>query len=122
MEKELRRGVCANRKECISMTPQTAYNRLNRLIWHGRLPEAKVIFVDDSFIPNCWGVTLHDEGNLFPKPVIIINLLRKNWGETLVHEALHVAEPTLRHGTVFNALVAIYWRRAKKDMHGWGKS
>lgn len=124
MEKELRRSVCAyySQRFGITMTPQTAYNRLNRLIWHNQLPEAKVVSVDNSFIPNCWGVTLHDEGPLFPKPVILINRLRKNWGETLVHEALHVAEPSLRHGKIFEGLVAIYWRRAKKELKGWGKS
>ena len=62
---------------------------------------------------------MHDGINLFLKPVIILNSGDRYWGKTLVHEALHVAEPTLPHGKLFDAIVLRYWRLAKKEIKGF---
>jgi hypothetical protein len=96
------------------MTPTTAYKRLNNLLWRGRLPAATIFLVADTVMPGCFGVTLFDED--FDRPVIILNSSLKRWGKTLVHECLHVAEPELPHGKLFDSLVASYWRFAKKEI------
>jgi hypothetical protein len=99
------------------VTPKTAYRLLNKLIWCGRLPKAKVVLVDDSIMPSCYGLTLHD--NDFVSPVIFLNLVSKHsWAKTLIHEMIHVAEPTLNHGVVFEMLVESYWRIARKKLKG----
>lgn len=102
------------------MTPTTAYKRLNQLLWHGRLPKATVIFVDSKTIPHIHGITLDDKISLFMRPVIMLNRASA-LGPTLVHEMLHVAEPTLQHGVLFEALVQRYWRFAKKNIKGLQK-
>ena len=100
----------------VPLTPTAVYKRLNKIIWYGRLPEAIFKFVPDATIPECYGITIHDE--LVVHPVILLNETQKNWGNTLVHEAVHVAEPQLRHGVIFDALVETYWRIAKKKIKG----
>lgn len=100
------------------MSPKVAYSRLNRLLWMGRLPNATVSFVDNETIPCLHGITMND-GIDFQRPVILLNQTSSCWGETLVHECLHVAEPTLRHGDIFDALVTRYWRKARKEIKGW---
>lgn len=99
------------------LTPQTAYSRLNKLLWLGRLPDARVILVADEFVPNVHGVTLHDGQRLFMKPLIVLNGSAP-WGKTLIHECLHVAEPRLAHGTVFDKIVRRYWRIARRQIKG----
>jgi len=101
------------------MTPNAAYQRINKLIWLGRLPKAEVVFVDPDMIPSHLGFTNHDDG-IFIKPVITL-ARRKRWGLTLVHEILHVAEPNLDHGPVFDFLVRRYWRMVKKNLKGFQK-
>ena len=99
------------------LTPSLAYRRLNRLLWRNRLPKAKIVLVDNSILPTCYGMTLHDDD--FVAPVIFLNLSGKNhWQKTLVHECLHIAEPALHHGVIFEALVETYWRNAKKNLKG----
>jgi hypothetical protein len=98
------------------MRPIVAYRRLNKLIWNNRLPAAKIVLVDDSVMPKCHGLTLDDAD--FTLPIIFLNTSSNHWQKTLVHEALHVAEPELHHGWVFEALVEGYWRRAKKEIKG----
>ena len=98
------------------MTPLQEYRRLNKLIWLGRLPDATVILVDNATIPLVSGVTCHN-GSLFVKPVIMLNS-KSPWFATLVHEMLHVAEPKLDHGPIFEKLVRKYIRLAKhKKVH-----
>ena len=98
------------------MTPSTAYHRLNALLWLGRLPNVTIVLVDNATIPHMHGITLHD-AFMFVKPIIILN--RKTpWGPTLVHEMVHIAEPQLTHGRVFNAMVRHYWWLAKKEIKG----
>lgn len=97
------------------MTPAAAYRRLNKLLWLGRLPNATVIFADNDTIPNIHGITMHDGVDLFLKPVIVLNS-RSSWKPTLIHEMLHVAEPKLPHGPVFELLVRRYWRIAQKNI------
>lgn len=96
------------------MKPTTAYKRLNKLIWMGRLPPAKIVFAGDDTLPHCLGITLFDRD--FAAPVIFLNSKSKRWGQTLVHEMVHVAEPDLNHGKIFDSLVTLYWRRARKQM------
>lgn len=96
------------------VTPAQMYARLNRLLWMGRLPNARIIQLEDESIPRCHGVTLHDE--LFVKPLIVLNLKYKHWGKTLVHEMLHVAEPHLVHGKIFDTIVNFYWSIAKQNL------
>ena len=98
------------------MTPTVLYRRLNKLIWLGRLPKATITLVDNETIPLCYGITLFDRD--FARPVIVLNASNKHWGKTLVHESIHVAEPTLQHGVLFDALVETYWRRARKEIKG----
>ena len=102
------------------MRPAAAYKRLNKLLWLGRLPAPTIIFVDNATIPRMHGVTLHD-GDMFVKPVIVLNRSTP-WGPTLVHEMLHVAEPTLKHGILFDKIVRRYWFTAKKRIKGIQKS
>jgi hypothetical protein len=100
------------------MRPATAYRRINRTIWLNRLPVATIIFVDKPTMPNCYGVTLDDDG-VFEQPVIVLNSAHKRWGKTLIHEMIHIAEPSLCHGLVFEALVNRYWRIAKAELKDW---
>lgn len=95
------------------MTPAKAYARLNRIIWLGRLPKAVINFVDDDVIPSCYGITLFDRD--FARPVIFLNRSTKKWMKTLIHEMLHVAEPNLPHGKIFDTLVNSYARFAKTN-------
>jgi hypothetical protein len=99
------------------MTPQAAYKRLNNLFWMGRLPKVTIVFVDDSTMPAVHGVTLHDGDDLFVEPVIVLNR-SSNWGFTLIHEMIHVVEPCLPHGSLFDHLVQYYWNRAKRELPG----
>ena len=69
-------------------------------------------------IPMCFGITFQDDNCV--RPVIFLNSAYKRWGKTLVHEMVHVAEPELRHGKLFNALVDSYWRNAKRYLDGLG--
>lgn len=102
------------------MTPSTAYHRLNALLWLGRLPNVTIVLVDNATIPHMHGITLHD-AFMFVKPIIILN--RKTpWGPTLVHEMVHIAEPCLAHGIVFDAIVRRYWSIAKQNIKGIHKS
>lgn len=103
----------------MSLTPQTAYKRLNRLLWRGRLPDAKVFSVPNPTMPYTHGVTMDDGIDLFLKPVIVLNSGDRFWGETLIHECLHVAEPHLSHGVVFEKIVRRYFRLAKKEIKGF---
>lgn len=96
------------------MTPSTAYRNLNRLIWLNRLPKATITLVGAETLPHCYGLTVHDD--VCVRPVILLNTHYKKWGKTLVHEMLHVAEPSLRHGKVFSILVEFYWRIAKTNL------
>lgn len=98
------------------ITPAQVYSRLNRLLWLNRLPVAKIVLVEDSVIPKCKGITFHD--NLVVNPVILLNVSSKRWAKTLVHEMMHVAEPQLMHGTLFDILVDLYWRIAKNKIKG----
>lgn len=98
------------------MKPATAYTRLNNLVWAGRLPPATVQFIDNETIPRCYGLTLFDQD--FARPVIFINSNHKHWGRTMVHECLHVAEPLLEHGALFDTLVSRYWKIARKNIRG----
>jgi hypothetical protein len=98
------------------MRPETAYKKLNALLWQSRLPEAKIDFLEDDVIPTCYGITLFDCD--FAKPVIFLNAGNKLWGRTLVHEMVHVAEPLLPHGKTFNYLVDKYWQIARKNIKG----
>lgn len=97
------------------MDPQTAYRQLNELIWLGRLPVATIVIVDNDTIPSCHGVTLDED--MFAKPVIILNS-KSHLGHTLVHEMIHIAEPKLNHGHLFETLVNRYWLFAKKNIKG----
>jgi hypothetical protein len=83
----------------------------------GRLPDAKVEFISADILPNCYGITLHDKD--FALPVIFLNGSDKRWGKTLIHECLHVAEPELPHGWLFDSLVRLYHRRAIKYIRGF---
>ena len=100
------------------MRPAAAYQRFNKLLWNNRLPKAIVTLVDDAVIPRCFGLTLFDDD--FAQPVIYLAAGNKRWPKTLLHEMLHVAEPSLPHGKVFNTLVESYWRFAKKQIKGLG--
>ena len=99
------------------MKPTTAYKLLNKLIWRGNLPDAKVELLHETFIPKCYGITLFDDD--FARPIIYLNAADKRWGKTLVHECLHVGEPLLPHGKEFDKLVNRYWRYAKKHIKGF---
>ncbi len=68
-------------------------------------------------MPNTHGVTMNDGRDLFMEPVILLNH-KTPWGLTLVHEMLHIAEPVLEHGPLFNSIVTRYWRYAKKNIKG----
>jgi hypothetical protein len=97
------------------MTPTAVYRKLNEVLWSNRLPKATVVFVEDGTMPSCFGLTIHDD--ICVKPVIFLNRCSTHsWKKTLVHECLHVAEPTLRHGKIFDALVDLYWRKTKKEI------
>ena len=98
------------------MTPSSAYRHLNNRLWEGRLPKAFVTFLDDDTMPDNYGITVWDED--FRLPLIFINASRKRWLKVLIHECLHVAEPTLSHGRIFDALVEAYWRKVKKELRG----
>jgi hypothetical protein len=98
-------------------TPASEYKRLNKLLWFGRLPKATVKFIDDEAMPNCYGITLLDRD--FALPVIFINSATKNWLPVLIHECLHVAEPLLPHGKLFDSLVKFYVRQAKNTKKGY---
>lgn len=102
------------------MTPTTAYRRLNALLWRNRLPAATVIVVSNATLPFLHGITLDDGVSLFMTPVILLNRTSV-FGPTLVHEMLHVAEPNLPHGQIFDAIVRRYWRIAKKEIAGISK-
>lgn len=94
------------------MNPLQEYRRLNSLIWYGRLPDATIVMVDNATIPYVHGITCHNT-TLFVKPVIILNR-NSPWKRTLVHEMIHVAEPELAHGPVFDHIVRRYYRLAQK--------
>jgi hypothetical protein len=104
------------RTEHPDMTPAMAYRRLNTLLWHDRLPKAVLKRVDNSVMPLCHGLTLQEE--IFSRPMILLNSSTKNWTKTLVHEMLHIAEPELAHGQLFDTLVQMYWRIAKQHVKG----
>jgi len=89
------------------MTPSGAYRKINKLVWLNRLPKATILLTDDATIPECYGLTIHDD--LCVRPVILLNSKYRRWGKTLVHEMVHVAEPHLPHGKLFEALVRGYW-------------
>ena len=99
----------------MSKSPQVVYQRLNRLIWLNRLPKAKIMLVENSYLPTCLGVTLPcGEGSApFARPIIILNAGRF-WEKTLLHEMLHIAEPSLLDGRMFDALVERYWNQFKR--------
>lgn len=98
------------------MTPQTLYARLNRLFWRGRLPDATAVLVDDATLPTEWGITLREE-DCFMHPLIALNTSKPGgWGKILIHEMLHVAEPELKHGDLYEALVCYYWARAQREI------
>lgn len=97
------------------LTPDRAFEEINNLIWDSRLPTIPVFLVPDSFMPDNWGITLYDEE--FTEPLILLNNKRP-WGRCLIHEMLHVAEPQLEHGKVFDSLVRQYWTIAKKEIKG----
>ena len=88
------------------MTPINVYRRLNKQLWFNRLPPATIVFVDDATIPSCYGLTLDDD--VVRKPVIFLNKSIHSWHKTLIHEMIHIAEPRLRHGKLFSALVETY--------------
>jgi hypothetical protein len=98
------------------VTPKTAYKRFNKIIWNNRLPPAIVTLVDDAVMPRCFGLTLFDDD--FAQPVIYLAAGNKRWPKTLIHECVHVAEPSLPHGALFNALVETYWRMARREIRG----
>ena len=100
------------------MRPITAYRRINKLLWLNRLPKATFMFTDNTTMPNALGVTLDNDG-VFEKPVIVLNVRYRRWGKTLVHEMIHIAEPTLRHGRTFEALVNLYWKIVKTEVKGF---
>jgi hypothetical protein len=103
------------------MTPSMAYRRLNRLLWRGRLPKAKIILVDDSVLPECHGLTVDDEGEPdFRVPLLFLNTTSDHRGKTLLHEMLHIAEPELPHCKSFYAIVDSYWKFARKRIKGLG--
>jgi hypothetical protein len=99
------------------VNPQTAYNRLNRLLWKSRLPKALVEFIDDDIMPTNFGITMWDSD--FVLPIIFINAARKFWVPVLIHEMLHVAEPHLPHGKIFYGLVKFYVRKAFHAKKGY---
>lgn len=94
------------------MTPQEAYRYLNRVLWLNRLPDAKVETVENEIMPRCWGVTVAQPG--LAKPIIFLNAKNRKWEITLIHEMIHVAEPNLPDGKLFDSLVQFYWNRAKQ--------
>lgn len=96
------------------MGPAALYRRFNKLLWNGRLPKAVVAFVEDDVMPACYGLTLFDRD--FARPVIYLAAGNKRWQKTLMHECVHVADPSLPHGKLFNALVETYWRLARREM------
>lgn len=98
------------------MTPTSVYKRLNHLIWYGRLPVAVIHVVPDATLPECKGITIHDD--LVVRPVILLNASSNCWGKTLVHEMMHVAEPLLQHGVIFDGFVDRYWVLARKHIKG----
>jgi len=98
------------------MSPQQAYGRLNTLLWRGRLPNATVWFISDATMPTNYGITMWDED--FVLPIIFINSSRKRWLKVLIHECLHISEPTLEHGEIFEKVVNRYWRIARKEIRG----
>jgi predicted metal-dependent hydrolase len=51
---------------------------------------------------------------MFARPIIVLNKDIRGWRHTLVHEMLHVAEPELAHGAVFEILVRRYVRIANR--------
>jgi hypothetical protein len=98
----------------------TAYKRVNTLIWHDRLPEPGVLkFVDNETLPTDYGMTVHAVP--FAKPIIVLNKRDKGYDKTLIHEMLHVAEPELNHGALFEILVRRYLRLARKNIRGLKK-
>ena len=99
------------------MTPATAYRCLNKLLWRNRLPNAFVNFIDTEAMPSNYGITMWDED--FALPVIFINSETKRWLRVLIHEMIHVAEPSLPHGKTFETLVAFYLREAKNAKKGY---
>ena len=99
------------------MTPQGTYNRLNKLLWRGRLPTATVWFVSDATMPTNFGITMWDSD--FRLPIIVINASQKRWLKILIHEILHIAEPEMPHGELFESLVAFYVRAAKNTKRGY---
>lgn len=100
------------------MTLTAAYRCLNKLIWRGRLPHAVVLRAEEDILPRCYGITLFDDD--FVRPVIFISHNQPRPAKTLVHEMLHVAEPTLPHGKIFDNLVERYWSYARKNIKGLG--
>lgn len=99
------------------MGPKATYRRFNKLIWNGRLPKAVVTFVEDDVMPRCFGLTLFDDD--FARPIIYLAAGNKRWPKTLLHEMIHVAEPSLPHGKIFETLVESYWRYTKKSKKGY---
>ena len=82
-----------------------------------RLPKAVVVRVSDQVMPRCYGMTIQDD--FVVRPVILLNRSTPHhWGKTLIHEMIHVAEPELRHGKTFEALVTTYWRLARTYVKG----
>lgn len=98
------------------MGPQATYRRFNKLIWNARLPKAVVLFVAEDVMPKCYGLTLFDDD--FARPIIYLAAGTKRWQKVLIHEMLHVAEPSLPHGKIFNTVVESYWRQARKEIRG----
>lgn len=72
--------------------------------------------VENARIPNIHGVTL-DHQFLFVKPIIIMNAKTPSVRH-LIHEMIHIAEPALQHGVLFDALEHQYWLLAKKHIKG----
>lgn len=99
------------------MGPAAAYRCFNKLLWNNRLPKAVISFVEPDVMPKCYGLTLFDTD--FARPVIYLAADNKRWPKTLIHEMLHVAEPSLPHGKLFTALVEAYWRYSKNTKKGY---
>jgi hypothetical protein len=97
--------------------PQQTYRRLNKLLWMGRLPRATVYWIDDETLPTNFGMTQWDAD--FALPVIFINSSRKRWLRVLIHEMIHVSEPEMPHGKLFESLIDFYVRAAKNTKKGY---
>ena len=101
----------------MSRTPAAEYRRLNRLLWKGRLPRATVYWIDEETMPRNYGITMWDSD--FVLPVIVLNSSEKRWLRVLIHEIIHIAEPNLPHGKLFESLIKFYVRAAKNTKKGY---